>query len=79
MDRFAALLMSRIPAEWRPPEVIAEATVGAVWQLAHYYIARSATHQLPSLTDHACYLVLAPIVGGEMAMERIMAGNPGDE
>jgi AcrR family transcriptional regulator len=75
MDRFTALLMSRVPAEERPSEIIAEAIVGAVWQVAHHYIARQATHQLLELTDHASYLVLAPIIGGDAAMERVLAAR----
>lgn len=75
MDKFAALLMSRVPTHERPSEIIAEAIVGAVWQVAHRYIARGAAQQLPELTDHATYLVLAPIIGGDAAMERIAARN----
>ncbi|MGH2903336.1 MAG: TetR/AcrR family transcriptional regulator [Solirubrobacteraceae bacterium] len=72
MDRLAALLLSIVPADKRPPETIAEAIVGAVWQIAHHYVARRATSQLPELVDHATYLVLAPIIGGEAAMQRIL-------
>jgi len=68
MDSFAALLMSQAPAGERPSEVVADAIVGAVWQIAHCYIAR----------DHASYLVLAPMIGGEAAMERILARTDGD-
>lgn len=73
MDSFAALLMSQAPAGERPSEVVADAIVGAVWQIAHCYIARDATHRLAELADHASYLVLAPMIGGEAAMERILA------
>lgn len=72
MDSFAALLMSQAPAGERPAEVVADAIVGAVWQIAHCYIARDATHRLAELADHASYLVLAPMIGGEAAMERIL-------
>jgi AcrR family transcriptional regulator len=77
MDTFAALLMSRVPSDYRPTELIAEAIVGAVWQVAHHYIGRSATYQLPELTDHATYLTLAPIIGAEAAMERIQDSTSG--
>lgn len=73
MDKFAALLMSRVPSDARPPEIVAEAIVGAVWHVAHQYVARNATQQLPQLAHHAAYLVLAPIIGGEAAMNRILA------
>lgn len=72
MQRFTDLLMSNVPAIHRPPEVVAEAIVGAVWQIAHSYVLRGAAHQLPELTDHATYMVLAPLIGGDAAMERVL-------
>jgi hypothetical protein len=73
MDSFAALLMSQAPRDERPSEIVAEAIVGAVWQIAHGYVAHDRSHGLAGIADHACYLVLAPIIGAEATMERIAA------
>lgn len=72
MDSFAALLMSHVPSSERPSENLAEAIVGAVWQIAHTCVAHDRTDRLADIADYACYLVLAPIIGAEAAMERIL-------
>jgi AcrR family transcriptional regulator len=70
---FAALLARRVPLERRPSPLVAEAIVGAVWSIAHRHVARDRAHLLPSLSSHAAYLALAPIIGAEEAIEAILA------
>jgi AcrR family transcriptional regulator len=71
IQSFRDLLMRRAPVGQRPPEIIAEAIVGAVWEIAHHYVVEDAIHRLPELADHAAYLVLAPAIGGDEAMNCI--------
>jgi AcrR family transcriptional regulator len=72
IQNFRDLLLRRAPEAGRPSELVAEAIVGAVWEIAHHYVVRGANHLLPRLTDHATYLVLAPMIGAEEAMERLL-------
>lgn len=73
MRSFAALLVRRAPRERRPSPLVAEAIVGAVWSIAHRHVAKDRAHLLPSLSAHAAYLALAPIVGAEEALDAILA------
>jgi AcrR family transcriptional regulator len=75
MDGFTSLLLENIPPDERPPKAVAEAIVGAIWQLAHGYARRKATHQLAQLTEHATYLTLAPIIGADKAVDQIVAAR----
>jgi AcrR family transcriptional regulator len=69
IQSFRDLLRSRAPKEQRPSELTAEAIVGAVWEMAHFYTTRGACQLLPGLVDHSTYFVLAPIIGAEAAIE----------
>lgn len=71
MASFSDLLLSRSPSDQRPSEFVAEAIVGAIWQIVHHYVVRGSARQLPILTDLATYIVLVPALGGEAAMEEV--------
>jgi AcrR family transcriptional regulator len=71
MQTFTDLLTREAPRDARPSHVVAEAIVGSVWQLAHHVIWRGQGRRLPELADFATYLVLAPILGGETAIQHI--------
>lgn len=71
MTSFRDLLLGQSPVEARPSELVADAIVGAIWQIVHHYVVRGAARQLPTLTDLATYLVLVPALGGEHAMNEI--------
>ena len=79
MRSFATVLARRAPRERRPSPLVAEAIVGAVWSIAHRHVARDRAQLLPSLSGHAAYLVLAPILGAEEAVDAILAGLLTDE
>jgi AcrR family transcriptional regulator len=68
LQRYVDLLASRLPRSPRPPGVIAEATVGALWGLVRHYVTAGAAHLLPELAGHAAYVALAPAVGAEAAV-----------
>jgi AcrR family transcriptional regulator len=57
-----------------PSGVVTEAIVGAVWGLIYDRVVRGEAHRLGELTEHASYIALAPVLGAEEAVERILAG-----
>jgi len=73
MRSFSGLLVSQAPPGEAPSELVAEAVVGAVWQLAHQAVWRDAAGRLPAIGEFAAYLVLAPLLGGDDALEAIHA------
>ncbi|MGH2853060.1 MAG: TetR/AcrR family transcriptional regulator [Solirubrobacteraceae bacterium] len=75
MASFSDLLLSHSPPNQRPSVLVAEAIVGAIWQIVHHYVVRGAARQLPILTDLATYIVLVPALGGEAAMTEIHAAH----
>jgi AcrR family transcriptional regulator len=72
MRGFAEALRAGAPPSQRPSELVAEATVGAVWGIMHHYVAHGAASRLPALTGQLSYVALAPMLGAEDAIERIM-------
>jgi AcrR family transcriptional regulator len=81
MDRRERLLrgIAELIAKPLPPSdswVIAEATAGALWGLLHHHVASGAAHMLPGFAPQAAYVVLAPLVGADAAVEAIVAEWP---
>jgi AcrR family transcriptional regulator len=74
--KFDRLLTNRLPEPLRPPGVTVEAIVGAIWGVLDHYVAQGSTQLLPALMGHALYLALAPVIGGEAAVEAILAELP---
>ncbi len=83
LQRYVDLFASRLPAGLRPPGVLAQATVGALWGLIRHYVAAGAPHVLGELAGQATYVALAPVVGPEAAVRAIAreqrALRPGEE
>jgi AcrR family transcriptional regulator len=71
MQSFSDLLLERSPVDQRPSELVAEAIVGAIWELVHHYVVRGAAHRLPELAYLLSYLVLVGTVRGEQAIESL--------
>ncbi len=71
-------LCASAPAEERPSPLAAEASVGAVWALLHHYATTGRAAELPKLSATMSFLVLAPAIGPERAIEAISAeeGRP---
>lgn len=59
-----------------PSPVVGEAIVGGIFELLHDCILHGRTAQLPDLTEHACYIVLAPFIGAEAAWSVATAKAP---
>jgi AcrR family transcriptional regulator len=68
---FATAFARRAPSGRRPDPLIAEATVGAIWTIAHRCALNRTLSQLPALSGQAAFLALAPVVGAEQALETI--------
>jgi AcrR family transcriptional regulator len=68
---FATAFARRVPSGRRPDPLIAEATVGAIWSIAHRCALNRTLNQLPALSGQAAFLALAPVVGAEQALETI--------
>jgi AcrR family transcriptional regulator len=73
MRGFSAVLAGRAPRDLQPTPLVAEAIVGAVWSLAQRQVAKGRSRQLPLLSARGAFLVLAPIVGADVAREAIKA------
>lgn len=69
----AEALVRRAPMEGRPSPLVAEAIVGAVWSIAHRYIAKDQRARLPASVARAAYVTLAPILGPDGALAAIVA------
>jgi AcrR family transcriptional regulator len=75
LHQFTDLFADIVPPTERPSELVAEAIVGAIWGLVHHYVVHGASWQLPSMTNAATYLALAPLVGGKRAVKTILKGS----
>jgi AcrR family transcriptional regulator len=71
LGQFTDQLMRGLPTSRGPSRLAAEASVGAIWGIVHHHVTRGATHLLPGLADHATYIALAPVIGGEAAVQVI--------
>ena len=71
LDQFTDQLIRTLPQSRTPSRLAAEASVGAVWGIVHHHVTRGATHLLPGLADYATYITLAPVIGGEAAVQVI--------
>lgn len=58
-----------------PSPLVAEAVVGAIWGLVHDKALRGEADRLPDLSEHTAYIVLAPILGAERAVQRIITAR----
>ncbi len=75
LGQFTGQLMRRLPHSCAPSRLAAEASVGAVWGIIHHHVTRGATHLLPGLADYASYIALTPVIGGEAAVQVILAAR----
>ncbi len=69
----AARLRESAPPAQRPSELAAEASVGAIWGVVHHHVATGHAHRLPQVAPTLSFLALAPVLGGQKALEAITA------
>jgi hypothetical protein len=72
LSQFTDQLVGSLPQAQAPSGTVAEATVGAIWGIVHHYVTRGVAHLLPGLADYATYIALAPVIGGEAAVQTIL-------
>jgi AcrR family transcriptional regulator len=73
LERIEALSARHAPRGRQPSGVVTEAIVGAVWGLIYDRVVRGEAHRLGELTEHASFIALAPVLGADQAVERILA------
>jgi AcrR family transcriptional regulator len=73
LGQFTDLLAKSVPRSHRPSDLVAEASVGAICGIVHYHVTRGGTYRLSGLADYATYIALAPVIGGEAAVQVILA------
>jgi AcrR family transcriptional regulator len=70
---FARSLLTRAPANRRPPTSVAEAIVGSIWSLVQRQVSTGRRGHLPALVPGAAFLAMAPVIGAEPAVALIAA------
>ena len=75
MRGFAEVFAQRAPAARRPSPVVAEATVGSVWSIAHRYVVEGRQRKLPIAWARAAFVAMTPVVGAEAARAAILAAE----
>jgi AcrR family transcriptional regulator len=73
LERIEALGARHAPGGRQPSEVVTEAIVGAVWGLIYDRVVRGEAERLGELAEHASFIALAPVLGAEEAVEKILA------
>jgi AcrR family transcriptional regulator len=72
ITKLAARLQRGAPSGQRPSELAAEASIGALWGVIHYFVASGRGAQLPIAAPSLSYLALAPALGGAAAVDVIV-------
>lgn len=71
ITRLAGALRREAEPDRRPSELIAEASVGAMWSVIHHLVATGRVESLPAAAPVLSYLALAPAVGAATALDVI--------
>lgn len=74
MARVGELFHDSAPLEHRPSELVAEASVAAVWGVLHRYVVAGQAQLLPSIAPALSYIALAPAIGAKAAVDAIRQG-----
>jgi AcrR family transcriptional regulator len=60
IDRCVARIVERAPPRRRPPGLVVDASLGAIWRIAETEVAAGRTGQLPRIAPAFVYMVIAP-------------------
>jgi AcrR family transcriptional regulator len=71
----AALLTDGAPGE-PPGSLTVEGVGGAIWHMVRCQVASGRVQLLPALSDYLSYVVLAPFIGAEAAVEVLSEDRP---
>jgi AcrR family transcriptional regulator len=69
---WARMLRERAPPMMRWTPVTMQASVGAMWEVVRDHVVRGADCQLPRIAEQLSFMMLAPIVGADVAIEGII-------
>jgi AcrR family transcriptional regulator len=72
MTSISALFRESAPAELRPTELMAEASVAAIWGILHYYVGSGQAQRLGQVVPVLSYLALAPALGASVAADALL-------
>ncbi len=72
-EAMTAALATQPPRRKGPSEMMLQASAGAIWGIAHSHVVAGRARQLPALAGHMTYMLLAPILGPERAVQEILA------
>jgi len=72
MASISALFRESAPAELRPSELTAEASVAAIWGILHYYVGSGQAQRLGQVVPVLSYLALAPALGAPVAADALL-------
>jgi AcrR family transcriptional regulator len=75
IEDFTKLLDDLGPDARRGPLVAREAVTGAIWGIVSSYTGNDRVRRLPRLVDQLTFIVLAPYVGAQAAVETIEAAR----
>ncbi len=75
LGQFARLLAGIMPPPPPPSDLTAEASIGAIWGIVHHHVIRGGAPLLHGLAGYATFIALAPVIGGDAAVEVILAGE----
>jgi AcrR family transcriptional regulator len=73
VDELTRLLTENAPHPSRGPLIAQEAVAGALWGIVWSCVLSKRLEQLPRVAEHLSYLVLAPYIGAQAAVEAIEA------
>jgi AcrR family transcriptional regulator len=73
LTEVAAGFRATAPANQRPTAVAAEASLGAIWSLAHREISSGHARRMPETAGTLAFLALAPAIGAEAAARAVRA------
>jgi AcrR family transcriptional regulator len=74
-DELTRLLTESARRPRRGPLIVEDAVAGALWGIVSSCVLSKRLDQLPRLAEHLSFLVLAPYVGAEAAVESIEAAR----
>ncbi len=76
LETLGGRIYAGAPARQVPSAAAADASIGAAWGIVQHYVAEGRAQRLPQLVPLLSFLVLAPEVGPEAAMDAIRGEGP---